>query len=92
MPTTKKMLNQLMLNLPIIPYHSIDYTKKGSVIVLSGETVGLSPNCYNFLKERKSIRIHIPIEKKVNSLNVGVALGILIFEIKRQFLKKDSFH
>ncbi|XP_017760540.1 PREDICTED: rRNA methyltransferase 3, mitochondrial [Eufriesea mexicana] len=90
-PTTKKVLEQFMLNLPIIPYHSIDYTKKESVIVISGETVGLSLNCYNFLKERKSIRIHISIEKEVNSLNVGVALGILIFEIKRQFLKKDSF-
>lgn len=87
-PTNKKMMRQFMLKFPIIPYYSIDYTKKESVIILSGETEGLNFNSYKFLKERNSIRINIPLIKGVDSLNAGVALGIVIFEIKRQFFKK----
>ncbi|PBC29340.1 RNA methyltransferase protein [Apis cerana cerana] len=87
-PTNKNMMKQFMLKFPIIPYYSIDYTKKESVIILSGETEGLNFNSYKFLKERNSIRINIPLVKGVDSLNVGVALSIIIFEIKRQFFKK----
>ncbi|XP_043801096.1 rRNA methyltransferase 3, mitochondrial [Apis laboriosa] len=87
-PKNKKMMRQFMLKFPIIPYYSIDYTKKESVIILSGETEGLNFNSYKFLKKRNSIRINIPLIKGIDSLNVGVALGIVIFEIKRQFSKK----
>lgn len=83
-------MKQFMLKLPIIPYYSIDYTRKESVIILSGETEGLNFNSSKFLKESKSIRINIPLAKGVDSLNAGVALGIVAFEIKRQFLKKGS--
>lgn len=82
-PKNKNMMRQFMLKFPIIPYYSIDYTKKKSVIILSGETEGLNFNSYKFLKERNSIRINIPLIKGVDSLNVGVALSIVIFEIKR---------
>lgn len=89
-PTNKKVMQKLLLNLPIMPYYSLDYTRRESVIILSGETEGLSLDSYKFLSERKSIRINIPLAKGVDSLNVGVALGIVAFEIKRQFLKRHS--
>lgn len=89
-PRNRHLMRQFMLKLPIIPYYSIDYTRKESVIVLSGETEGLNFNSSKFLKERKSIRINIPVAKGVDSLNAGVALGIVVFEIKRQFLKKAN--
>lgn len=89
-PRNKYLMKQFMLKLPIIPYYSIDYTRRESVIILSGETEGLNFNSSKFLKERKSIRINIPLAKGVDSLNAGVALGIVSFEIKRQFLKKGS--
>lgn len=89
-PTNKKMMKQFMLNLPIVPYYSLDYTKKETVIILCGETEGLNIDSCKLLNERKGIRINIPLMKGVDSLNAGVALGIVTFEIKRQFLKKQS--
>ncbi|XP_003707127.2 rRNA methyltransferase 3, mitochondrial [Megachile rotundata] len=89
-PTNKKMMKQFMLNLPIVPYYSLDYTKKETVIILSGETEGLHIDSCKFLSEKKGIRVNIPLMKGVDSLNAGVALGIVTFEIKRQFLKKQS--
>lgn len=86
----KDAIKRFMLKIPIMPYYSLDYTRKESVIILSGETEGLSFDSYKFLNKQKSIRINIPLMKEVDSLNAGVALGIVIFEIKRQFLKKQS--
>ncbi|CAL7933470.1 unnamed protein product [Xylocopa violacea] len=90
MPMNKKMMKQFMLKFPIIPYYSLDYTNKESVIILSGETEGLSFDSCQFLNERKAVRINIPLVEGVDSLNTGVALGIVTFEIKRQFLKKQA--
>lgn len=89
-PKNKHLMRDFMLKLPILPYYSVDYTKKESVIVISGETEGLNFNSYKFLKEKNGIRINIPLVKGVDSLNVAVALGVVIFEIRRQFLKKQS--
>ncbi|XP_076763601.1 rRNA methyltransferase 3, mitochondrial [Xylocopa sonorina] len=90
MPTNRKMMKQFMLKFPIMPYYSLNYTNKESVIILTGETEGLSFDSCQFLCERKAIRINIPLIEGVDSLNTGVALGIVTFEIKRQFLKKQA--
>lgn len=87
--TNKKMMKQFLLKLPVMPYYSLDYTRRESVIILSGETEGLNFNSCKFLNERKGIRINIPLAKGVDSLNAGVALGIVTFEIKRQFMRKQ---
>ncbi|XP_050489669.1 rRNA methyltransferase 3, mitochondrial [Bombus huntii] len=89
-PKNKHLMRDFMLKLPILPYYSVDYTKKESVIVVSGETEGLNFNSYKFLKEKNGIRINIPLVKGVDSLNAAVALGVVIFEIRRQFFKKKS--
>ncbi|XP_003493913.1 rRNA methyltransferase 3, mitochondrial [Bombus impatiens] len=89
-PKNKYLMRDFMLKLPIIPYYSVDYTKKETVIVVSGETEGLNFNSYKFLKEKNGIRINIPLVKGVDSLNAAVALGVVIFEIRRQFFKKKS--
>lgn len=89
-PKNKHLMRDFMLKLPILPYYSVDYTKKESVIVVSGETEGLNFSSYKFLKEKNGIRINIPLVKGVDSLNAAVALGVVIFEIRRQFFKKKS--
>ncbi|XP_043598193.1 rRNA methyltransferase 3, mitochondrial [Bombus pyrosoma] len=89
-PKNKHLMRDFMLKLPILPYYSVDYTKKESVIVVSGETEGLNFNSYKFLREKNGIRINIPLVKGVDSLNAAVALGVVIFEIRRQFFKKKS--
>lgn len=60
-------------------YTTIDYTQS-SAIVVGTEDVGLSQEW----REASQQNIHIPMQGKIDSMNVSVAAGILIFEAKRQ--------
>lgn len=72
-------------NVPIVPYHKITYKQYDSfVIVVGGETEGLSEQSFLYAQEKKGVRVNIPIAPVVNSLNAATALGIITFEIKRQ--------
>lgn len=60
-------------------YSEIDF-KGASAIVMGTESAGLSTEWRNQCTEN----IYIPMEGKIDSLNVSVAAGILIYEAKRQ--------
>ena len=60
-------------------YHEQDYTK-ASAIVVGTEATGLSKEW----REHSVKNIRIPMQGKIDSMNVSVAAGILIFEAKRQ--------
>ena len=60
-------------------YHIQDYTKP-SAIVVGTEATGLSDE---WLQESNQ-NIIIPMQGEIDSMNVSVAAGILIFEAKRQ--------
>jgi len=60
-------------------YHQEDYTK-ASAIVVGTEATGLSEEWRNAAKQN----IIIPMQGQIDSMNVSVAAGILIFEAKRQ--------
>ena len=60
-------------------YHSIDF-KKPSAIVVGTEATGLSDEWTSQSTEN----IIIPMQGKIDSLNVSVSAAILIFEAKRQ--------
>ncbi|NNC70248.1 MAG: RNA methyltransferase, partial [Flavobacteriaceae bacterium] len=60
-------------------YESINY-RKGSAIVVGTEATGLS----NEWLENSTQNILIPMHGQIDSLNVSVSAGILIFEAKRQ--------
>ena len=62
-----------------VAYDAIDF-KNASAIVVGTESTGLSQVWRNASAER----IQIPMEGKIDSMNVSVAAGILIFEAKRQ--------
>lgn len=62
-----------------VPYDSIDYTKS-SAIVVGTEATGLSEEWLN----NTTRNIIIPMQGEIDSMNVSVAAGILIFEAKRQ--------
>jgi len=53
--------------------------KKATAIIVGTEATGLSNEFMNFAK-----KIIIPMEGKIDSLNVSVSASILIFEAKRQ--------
>ncbi len=64
--------------------NSVLYTQsnftKPTAIVVGTEATGLS----NFWLEHATQKIKIPMQGKIDSINVSVAAGILIFEAKRQ--------
>lgn len=62
-----------------VDYHTQDYTKP-TAIVVGTEATGLS----NDWLENASQNIIIPMQGEIDSMNVSVAAGILIFEAKRQ--------
>lgn len=62
-----------------VNYHSQDYTKPTAIIV-GTEATGLS----NEWLENSTQNIIIPMQGEIDSMNVSVAAGILIFEARRQ--------
>lgn len=60
-------------------YHTQDYTKP-SAIVVGTEATGLSDEWL----QNSTQNIYIPMQGEIDSVNVSVAAGILIFEAKRQ--------
>lgn len=60
-------------------YHQENYTKS-SAIVVGTEATGLS----EIWKEKATQNINIPMQGKIDSMNVSVAAAIVIFEAKRQ--------
>ncbi|MBW2938335.1 RNA methyltransferase [Aureisphaera sp. CAU 1614] len=62
-----------------IPYHTCDF-KTSSAIVVGTEADGLSEDWL----QNSTQNIIIPMQGEIDSMNVSVAAGILIFEAKRQ--------
>ncbi|NQY06711.1 MAG: RNA methyltransferase, partial [Flavobacteriaceae bacterium] len=60
-------------------YHEVDFTE-ASAIVVGTEATGLSEEW----RTAATKNINIPMQGEIDSMNVSVAAGILIFEAKRQ--------
>lgn len=76
-------------SIPVVPYFGVDYVNQTSIIlVIGGETEGLSINAFKLACDRYGVRLNVPLSNNIESLNSGTALGIIAFEIKRQFLTK----
>lgn len=73
--------------LPLVPYYGMEFTKPSSIVlIIGGETEGISEEAYEFACGKSGVRLNIPLAGHVDSLNTGVALGVIVFEMKRQFL------
>ena len=62
-----------------VPYYTIDF-RESSAIVVGTESEGLSEEWL----DNSTQNIIIPMQGEIDSMNVSVAAGILIFEAKRQ--------
>lgn len=72
--------------LPVLPYYGVNFSKLDHIVlILGGETEGISEECYKFVAERNGVRLNVPLNNDVDSLNINTALGVIAFEIKRQF-------
>lgn len=64
-----------------------ELSSKG-IIVMGSEGKGISNDVEDLIKEKLTIPIFANVRDGVESLNVGVATGIIISEFKRQNIRK----
>jgi len=62
-----------------VPYYTCNF-EEGTAIVVGTEATGLSQEW----RDKSKKNINIPMQGEIDSMNVSVAAGILIFEAKRQ--------
>lgn len=62
---------------------------KSCVIVIGGETEGVSAEAYELLKSNlNGCCVHIPLANGIDSLNTSTALAIVLFEIRKQMTEQ----
>jgi len=58
-----------------------------AVVVVGGETEGVSGAAYKFCHANLGEKIHIPLRNNVNSLNVISATSVILFRLQQELLK-----
>lgn len=83
-------LKDLVDSIPVLPYYGVNFSESDHIVlIIGGETEGLSEDSYKLASERKGVRLNVPLSNNIDSLNSGTALGVIAFEIKRQLLTKN---
>lgn len=86
-----KVSNKLDIDIPVIPYYSVNYGSLPSItLLIGGETEGISEDSYSFAAQRNGVRLIIPLHRGVDSLNSGMAAAVIGFEIKKQILQANA--
>ena len=95
-PTTEACLNELKgrgfaiaathLGDDAIPYTQLDFTRP-TAVVFGGEHAGTSPRTL----ELADAKIKIPMFGMVQSLNLSVSVGVILYEAVRQRLGRGFF-
>jgi tRNA G18 (ribose-2'-O)-methylase SpoU len=61
------------------------------VLVIGGETEGLSGHAYSLLEEFDDCRrVHVPLARGVDSLNVAAAFSVIVFHVASVLGVKES--
>lgn len=75
-------------NIPVLPYYGVEFSSlKHITLIIGGETEGISEKSYRLASSRNGLRLNIPLEKGVDSLNTGMATAVIAFEIKKQIIQ-----
>nr|XP_009944130.1 PREDICTED: RNA methyltransferase-like protein 1 [Opisthocomus hoazin] len=76
--------------IPELPaqYYYENWTRTPVAVVIGGETHGLSPDALHLAASTGGKRLVIPVVPGVDSLNSAIAAGIVLFEGKRQLLRR----
>ncbi|XP_075220841.1 rRNA methyltransferase 3, mitochondrial [Lycorma delicatula] len=79
--------------IPIVPYFSVKYSNLQDIcIIIGGETEGISDEAVNLARYLDGLKINIPLNNNIDSLNVGAAISTILFEIKRQFIINNDLN
>ncbi|XP_063197891.1 rRNA methyltransferase 3, mitochondrial [Chroicocephalus ridibundus] len=71
-------------------YYYENWTQTPVAVVIGGETHGLSPDALHLAASTGGKRLIIPVVPGVDSLNSAIAAGIVLFEGKRQLLRRHK--
>jgi len=83
--SSEDSLAHLVARIPVLPYFSVNFKmSKHVVLIIGGETEGISEDSYKLAEEYNGVRLNVPLSNGLDSLNTGTALGIIAFEVKRQ--------
>jgi len=59
------------------------------VVVIGGETHGVSSSAYKFAHNNHGERIFIPLKNGIESLNASSAASVILFEIQKKLLENS---
>ncbi|XP_038215631.1 rRNA methyltransferase 3, mitochondrial isoform X2 [Zerene cesonia] len=86
--TTDLTSNSLLSQIPVLPYYGVEFSNlKHITLVIGGETEGISEESYRLATSTNGLRLNIPLQRGVDSLNTGMAAAVIAFEIRKQFLQ-----
>lgn len=74
------------VQLDSVPYHKVDFRSESVILIIGGETHGVSEEAYAMTKERGGKKLVISMSNDMESLNAASAVAVLAFEMKRQRL------
>ncbi|CAK1582050.1 unnamed protein product [Parnassius mnemosyne] len=75
-------------SLPILPYYGVDFASlKHVTLIIGGETEGISEMSYRLGTTKNGLRLNIPLQRGVDSLNTGMAAAVIAFEIRKQLIQ-----
>lgn len=69
-----------------VDYRSVPFSEKPVLLLMGNEQQGLPDN----LAENCDVLLRIPQEGRADSLNLAVATGVMLFEIRRNALKLEA--
>ncbi|XP_010572255.1 PREDICTED: rRNA methyltransferase 3, mitochondrial [Haliaeetus leucocephalus] len=73
-----------------VQYYYENWTQTPVAVVIGGETHGLSPDALHLAASTGGKRLVVPVVPGVDSLNSAIAAGIVLFEGKRQLLRRHK--
>ncbi|CAH0701898.1 unnamed protein product [Spodoptera exigua] len=74
--------------LPVLPYYGVEFsTLPHTTLIIGGETEGISQDSYSLATTKNGVRLNIPLQRGVDSLNTGMATAVIAFEIRKQLIQ-----
>lgn len=77
------------IGVPQYEYTAARYAHAPSVLVVGGETQGLSLQAHKLAVDCVGARVHVPANNGVDSLNTSIAAAIILYEMRRQMLSSS---
>lgn len=77
------------IGVPQYEYTAARYAHVPSVLVVGGETQGLSLQAHKLAVDCVGARLHVPANNGIDSLNTSIAAAIILYEMRRQMLSSS---